>query len=215
MTEKFQNKYRIPSARAAWWDYGANAPYFITICTKDRKHYFGKVINGEMHLSAIGQIALQCWLEIPQHFPFVILGEFVAMPNHIHGIIIIDKMDNDMHSAVQTQHFASPETHTQHSASPHAPKETQDFASLTDITITDITNNDKPKNTFGPQSQNLPSIIRGFKIGVTKSARLINPNFAWQPRYHDHIIRDQKAYENISNYILNNPENWQKDKFHK
>ncbi len=77
-----------------------------------------------------------------------------------------------------------------------------------------LTNDHKPKNKFGPQSKNLASIIRGFKIGVTKSARLINPDFAWQPRYHDHIIRDEKAYENISNYIRNNPKNWSKDKFH-
>lgn len=83
-------------------------------------------------------------------------------------------------------------------------KETQDFVSL----------RGGAKNTFGPQSQNLASIIRGFKIGVTKLARTQNPNFAWQPRYHDRIIRNQKAHENISNYIRNNPSNWEKDKFH-
>ena len=186
MSEKFQNKYRIPSARAAWWDYGSNAPYFVTICTNRSIHYFGKVVDGSMQLSDIGKFAQQCWNEIPLHFPFVILDEFVVMPNHIHGIIIINKPDIDMQSTgnVQTQNFASlpAENHT--------------------------------KNKFGPQSKNLASIIRGFKIGVTKSARLSNPNFAWQPRYHDHIIRDEKAYENIANYIRNNPKNWNKDKFH-
>ncbi|MFN0290674.1 transposase [Pedobacter helvus] len=194
MAEKFQNKYRIPSARAAWWDYGLNATYFITICTKDRKHYFGKVVSGEMILSPFGKFAQQCWNEIPLHFPFVILDEFVVMPNHIHGIIIIDKMDDDT-LGVKTQNFASPDGMKS--------KETQDFVSLPD----------GANNKFGPQSQNLASIIRGFKIGVTKLVRTQNPNFAWQPRYHDHIIRDQKAYENISNYIRNNPSNWEKDKF--
>ena len=198
MPEKFQNKYRIPSARASWWNYDSNAAYFITICTKDRIHYFGKVVNGEMHLSAFGKIAQQCWDEIPQHFPFVILDEFVVMPNHIHGIIIIDKMD-DISLPVQTQNIASPSNDKK---SGH--NETQDIVSLHDDT----------KNKFGPQSQNLASIIRGFKIGVTKFARLTNPNFAWQPRYHDHIIRDQNAHENIANYIRNNPSNWEKDKFH-
>lgn len=196
MPEKFQNKYRIPSARAAWWDYSSNAPYFVTICTHHRIHYFGKVVDGAMQLSDIGKFAQQCWYEIPLHFPFAILDEFVVMPNHIHGIIIINKSDPISHPAVQTQNLASP----------HIPKETQDFVSLT--------NDHKPKNQFGPQSKNLASIIRGFKIGVTKSARLTNPNFAWQTRYHDHIIRDQKAYQNISNYIRNNPSNWEKDKFH-
>jgi len=70
------------------------------------------------------------------------------------------------------------------------------------------------KNKFGPQSKNLASIIRGFKIGVTKNARIINQNFAWQPRFHDHIIRNEKSYQNISKYIINNPLKWQNDRFH-
>lgn len=67
--------------------------------------------------------------------------------------------------------------------------------------------NQKPINKFGPQSKNLASIIRGFKIGVTKSARLINPDFSWQPRYYDRIIRDQAEHERIANYIRDNPMN--------
>jgi putative transposase len=49
--EKFRNKYRIASARAQWWDYGRNGLYFITICTANREHYFGKIVNGKMILS--------------------------------------------------------------------------------------------------------------------------------------------------------------------
>lgn len=93
MTTKYKNKYRIPSARAPWWDYGANAAYFVTICTGDRVHYFGNVDQGVMMLSAIGQMAQDDWQKIPAHFPYVKLGEFVVMPNHIHGILIIDKRD--------------------------------------------------------------------------------------------------------------------------
>jgi putative transposase len=69
------------------------------------------------------------------------------------------------------------------------------------------------KNKFGHQSQNMASIIRGFKIGVTKNARIINPDFAWQPHYHDHNIRIEKSFYRISEYIKNNPSNWGKDKF--
>ena len=72
-----------------------------------------------------------------------------------------------------------------------------------------------PKNQFGPQSKNLASIIRGFKIGVTRNARLLNPQFAWQSRYHDHIIRDDKSYQKISIYIQYNPKNWNKDDLNK
>ena len=91
MAEKYQNKYRIASTRASWWDYGSNAAYFVTICTQNRIHFFGKIENQTMVLSEIGRSAETCWFEIPNHFPFVQLGSFVVMPNHIHGIIIIDK----------------------------------------------------------------------------------------------------------------------------
>lgn len=63
-------------------------------------------------------------------------------------------------------------------------------------------------NTFGPQRKNLASIIRGFKSAVTISARKIRPDFAWQARYHDHIIRNEESYHRISQYIKDNPKNW-------
>ena len=91
MPDKFQNKYRISSARLQHWDYGSDALYFVTICTQNREHYFGEIDDGKMQLSETGKIAYRFWFEIPNHFPFVELGEFVVMPNHIHGIIIIDK----------------------------------------------------------------------------------------------------------------------------
>ena len=88
---RFQNKYRIPSARAQWWDYGWNGAYFITICTQNRKHFFGDVADGKMNLSQTGVIVDILWYEIPNHSKFVKLGDFVVMPNHIHGILILDK----------------------------------------------------------------------------------------------------------------------------
>lgn len=91
MQNKFQNKYRIPSARLQTWDYANNGAYFITICTQNREHFFGNIKNGIMQLSEIGKLAAQFWHEIPNHFPMVELGNFVVMPNHIHGILIIDK----------------------------------------------------------------------------------------------------------------------------
>ncbi len=91
---KFQNKYRISSARAQWWDYGWNGAYFITICTQDREHYFGEIQNDKMVLSQVGVIADILWHQIPAHHKNIELGDFVVMPNHIHGILIIDKQDN-------------------------------------------------------------------------------------------------------------------------
>jgi len=89
--EKFQNKYRNDTFRAQWWDYGWNGAYFITICTQNREQFFGQIENGKMILSKTGEIAATLWNDIPKHHQFVELGEFVIMPNHIHGILIINK----------------------------------------------------------------------------------------------------------------------------
>lgn len=179
---KFKNRYRITSARAPFWDYGSNAAYFVTICTHNRAHWFGNVVDGVMQLSTIARIANACWHEIPDHFPFVELGSYVVMPNHVHGVVIINKPID----------VANP---------------------INDDTPIPDTETNPPQNRFGPQSKNLASIIRGFKIGVTKNARQINAEFAWQSRFHDHIIRNEKSFRNICNYIVANPANWQKDKF--
>src|SRR4030042_2172704 len=95
MPEKFKNKYTIQSARLSGYDYSQNGMYFITICAKDREEFFGKIENGKMILSDIGKIAEKFWQEIPLHFSFVILDEYIVMPNHTHGIIEIFRNTND------------------------------------------------------------------------------------------------------------------------
>ncbi|MFH1838307.1 MAG: transposase, partial [Candidatus Kuenenbacteria bacterium] len=150
-------------------------------CTHNREHYFGEIVQTEkntetqnfasLRMTEIGKMARHCWLEIPNHFPFVILDEFIIMPNHVHGILIIN------HNIV----------------------ETQDFASL------------QKQNKFGSQSKNLASIIREFKIGVKKYASMNNIHFAWQPRFYDHIIRNDDELCHIREYIINNSVNWNTD----
>src|SRR5699024_6620314 len=85
----YKNKYSIESFRLKNWDYRNAGAYFITICTQDRVHFFGEIVNGEMQLNETGKIAYDFWDEIPTHFAHVQLGEFVIMPNHIHGILIL------------------------------------------------------------------------------------------------------------------------------
>ena len=92
---KFKNKYRIPSNRLKNWDYGNNAAYFITICTQNREHYFGEIKNSKMQLNELGENATRFWVDIPKHFPFIELGNFVVMPNHTHGILIINITPNN------------------------------------------------------------------------------------------------------------------------
>jgi putative transposase len=168
--KKFQNKYRIESARLSSWDYSRPGSYFITICTKKRNHFFGEIINEIMHLNEIGLIADSGWRMIPGHYENMMLDEFVVMPNHIHGIIII----NDISVVVEAGH------------APSLPQ--------------------PPKNTVS-------NMVGSFKSAVTKLARPINPDFGWQSRFHDHIIRNQAEFIRISNYIINNPANWDSDKF--
>ena len=87
--ELFHNTFRIPTARAVWWDYKTAAPYFVTICINNHIPLFGKIDNGDIQLNPLGQFAKQCWLEIPNHFPNVSLINAVIMPNHIHGLLVL------------------------------------------------------------------------------------------------------------------------------
>jgi putative transposase len=194
--ERYQNKYRIASARANWWDYSLNASYFVTLCAYLKMQYFGKIQDGQVHLSEIGLCANECWLDIPKHFSDVILDAFVIMQNHIHGIITINKQNNN----VEEQNSVK----TQNNVEEQNSVETQNFASL---------HQQKPVPKCCSQSKNLASVIRGFKIGVTKYAIKNNIDFAWQPRYYDRIIRNEIELKNVKNYITNNPLKWSMDKY--
>ncbi|NKI26501.1 hypothetical protein HCG49_07990 [Arenibacter sp. 6A1] len=215
MSDKFQNKYRIPSARMKNWDYSWNAPYFVTICTKNKEHFFGEVVTttdlgtSTMELSETGKMAEKYWSEIPQHFPFVALGAYVVMPNHVHGVIIIHKTDdringekNDRGSVVET------------------PK----LGVSTNKSLDDAISNNSTTNPYTPmnrtasasqkwKSGTLGVIINQYKRICTINARKIHAGFAWQPRFYDHIIRSNESFLEIETYIHENPEKWSHDKF--
>jgi len=197
MAEKFQNKYRIPSSRLQNWDYGQHAAYFVTICTQGRECYLGEVVHGKMNLSGIGIIADILWHEIKNHAPNIELGEFVVMPNHVHGIIILHG-NNDNAVTVETTHVVET-THALSLQSPQTPQSPQQSIG---------------KKRFQNQGKNtLSSIIGSYKSAVSKHAHRLGFVFAWQPRFHDHIIRNQQSYQTISEYIINNPLKWNDDTF--
>ena len=181
---KYKTKYRIASTRLQSWDYGWNGSYFITICTANMNNYFGNVVNGKMNLSEIGQIANELWKEILQHVKNVKLGEFMVMPNHVHGIINLIN-NNDDNVNVETRHALSLQSQQ---------------------TI--------GKKRFQNQGKNtISSIIGSFKSAVTKQAHERGFEFKWQSQFYDHIIRNEKSYQNISNYIIDNPVNWNDDEY--
>ena len=191
---KFQNKYRIPSARLQNWDYRWAGLYFITICTENREHFFGEITDRKMTLSEIGEIVECEWLKTFEMRPDMNLwmGEYVVMPNHFHAIIGIG--ENKYNSMVDCDVIDARGRDAMHrvSANNHDNNNNNNNNNNTEHNNT---------NQFGPQSKNLASIVRGFKLSVTVSGRKINPQFAWQPRFHDHIIRNDKSFQKIQNYI--------------
>ena len=147
---KYRNKYRIESARAQWWDYGWNGAYFVTVCTTNRKHFLGEIKNGEMILSNTGVIANVLWWQIPNHASFIELGEFQVMPNHIHGIIIIDRPDytDEKRYFDEARHFDE----IRHALRLDTPR----------------------KNRFRNQGKNtVSSIVGGYKSAVTNQHKSI------------------------------------------
>ncbi len=89
----FRNKYRIESARLRGWDYRSPGWYFVTICARARQCFFGEVADGQIWLSDIGVIVADEWQNTPRVRSYVELDAWVVMPNHIHGIIIINNVE--------------------------------------------------------------------------------------------------------------------------
>ncbi len=119
-----------------------------------------------------------------------------AIPNHFPFVEVINSivMPNHVHVIIHI-------------------KENQNRKNSSIVETQNLVSLQEHSNKFGPQSKNLASIVRGFKIGVTKYARNNNINSHWQSNYHDHIIRDEKSLKKIDEYISANPRLWKEDKF--
>ena len=179
----FKNRYRVESARLPRYDYTSPGRYFVTICTHDKACHFGDVVNGRMCLSPIGEIVADEWRKAPKVRPNVILDSWVVMPNHLHGIIVIDEMKTSV------------ETHGDGNVSVET---TQRVVSTT------------TKTTL--QRNSLGAIIGQFKSKCTKRIHAAGfGEFSWQARFHDHIVRDGSDLDRIRQYILDNPADWSKD----
>ena len=169
------------SPRANWHEYDGG-DYFVTICTKNKFHYFGEIKNDEIILTDIG-IYLKSQIDnIQNYYPFAEVLLYTIMPNHIHLIISIC---TDAINRVHT----SDAIHRVHTAR------------LMDDT-TDITSRNVMKK------QMLGTAIRGLKARVTKYANDNNIQFAWLARYNDRIIRNKNEMNRIAKYIINNPIKW-------
>ena len=215
------------SIRLKGYDYSADGLYFITICTKERNHYFGRVIDGKMVLNERGQIVKNEWLNtINVRKDEVILHEYIVMPNHFHAIIEICRRGVSHTPQIHTPQSHTPQSHTPQSHTPqshtpqsHTPQSHTPDDGLTtsdrgvcdtiDRGVCDTIDRGVCNTPLRSPSKTLGSIIRGFKSAVTKQIGFP----VWQRNYHEHIIRNTNAFTKISNYILNNPAQWHCDMF--
>ena len=167
--------------RLRGYDYSRNGFYFVTICTKGMCDFFGAVRNGVMGLNELGCAVVRFWNQIPVHFTDVVLDEWVVMPNHVHGVVVINKPD-----VLEGARHEKTGVGARHGASLHV-------------------------NRFGPLNpQSLSCIINHFKGAVTRNIhKNYDPHFSWQSRYYDHVVRNEHSLNRIRSYIQNNPMNWE------
>ena len=229
MSEKFQDQYRIPSARAPWHNYNGGI-YFVTICTAGHAHYFGEIVPVEtvctpslqstctpsqttinanphsetvctpslqstpqMQLSPIGQFASDQFINVKTHYPYADIPLFVVMPNHIHAVVVIDDRRDGVHTSTnnQCEPIFRDGVHT-------------------------VSTGERWKSTFVDEKMQrisnrkgqLSVVIGGIKRAITLFARENSIPFAWQTRFHDHIIRDQDELNRIAQYIEDNVVLW-------
>ena len=226
--EKFKNKYRIPSSRAKWHDYGGGA-YFITVCTKDRLHHFGEIVRTSeneltMHFSEIGKYLHEIFQNTNNHNHYAEIPLFVIMPNHWHAIIFIDgektpyQRRNINRKGAICRDGAYPVSDENDKNDENTVNPAQDGAcpvsttTTTATTETDSTINKKMQETDALKGW-LSVTIGGIKSAVTKFANENNIDFAWQTRFDDRVIRNQDEMNRIAYYIENNVALWDKDCF--
>ena len=181
------------SIRLKGYDYSQAGLYFITICCANRECLFGEIKNDEMILNDAGKIANECWLEIPKHFPNAILHEYIVMPNHIHGII---ELAGDENFQPQRNEFQK-----------MIPRSIGSIVKGYKIGVTKWFRNNVGAENFPAGAENFPAGAENFLPLPTKKI--------WQRNYHEHIIRNEKSYQIISEYIINNPAKWKDDKFYR
>lgn len=218
MSEKYQNKYRIPSNRKPGWDYSGDGYYFITLVTQNRVCNLGNIVQSTMILSDFGKIIEMEWLKSFEIRNELFLDKFILMPNHIHAIVVLDNQNRCDNDDVETHGRASLQSTTPFQSTTHQSPLLESSPDNLNGTI--------KRNPAIRLPKSISSFIAGFKSAVnTKIDDYIDDNHLnlpkynrnnhfFQPNYHDRIIRNHQEYERIQNYIANNPSNWKDDKFY-
>ena len=181
-------KHNRRSIRLKNYDYSKAGCYFITICTQERLHLFGEIVDGKMVLGDAGRMIHTLWYEIMDDFPNVHLHEFVIMPNHIHGIIEIVGADSiSAQTCMQKNIDYTVGLRAEMDSAPTGfdiPKIIQSFKRHTTIQYIKMVKN----GTLPPFNKRI-----------------------WQRNYYEHVIRNDVDYERVATYTINNPLTWKDD----
>lgn len=223
ISDRRYHGYCSDTLRLDEWDYRRSAWYFVTICTTDRRPYFGTVRNGIVGLSPAGCIAAQEWRRTPEVRPYVRLEAWIVMPNHMHGLIGIttdspahdditgtDTSERDGSNA--TGDVGNPDGVD---ASWHSGSNSSDPANVDASRRDASTDKNQPESTnkFRLRAHSLGAIVGQYKSGCTKRIRATcRPDFGWQSRYYDRIVRNRREWTAIRRYIHHNPTNWTDDR---
>ena len=202
------------SIRLKGYDYTQAGLYFITICCQDRICRFGEIVNGEMILNEYGKIANDEWIKLSERFPNFESDFFQIMPNHIHGIIAlvgatftVARNDNDNVDNGISRHDNCENGIFRH-----------DIGTGVNPAPTVAQNNNRtgvnpvPTKTIGNIVGAYKSLVANGCLVIFKTKNEIMGKL-WQRNYYEHVIRNEQSYQNISDYIINNPSKWTDDKF--
>ncbi len=212
-------KHHRRSIRLPGYDYAQAGVYYVTICTKLTGNLLAAVENGAARPTQLGRLVEACWLGIPEHFPGVTLDDWVVMPDHLHGIIVLDAPARHEGAPVRATH-ASP-SGPPHPGEPSAPEVRAARVAPLGTTPSDhgplgggathaspVQAGGRPS---GPPSRSVGAIAGSFKAAVTRLAReqgLCHEEPLWLRGFYEHIIRDDADLARIRQYIVDNPLNW-------
>jgi putative transposase len=171
------------SIRLRDYDYSRAGAYFVTICTWEKECLFGEIVKGEMHLNEYAYVVTKCWDDLINHYTGITLDAFVAMPNHIHCIIVID---NNVGAGLKPARL---DNHTANNRAGLKPAPTNKRYGLSEIV--------RAFKTFSSRQINQIRNTSGTPV--------------WQRNYYEHIIRNEKELQTIREYIRYNPLKWNED----
>ena len=212
---------RRRSIRLRDYDYAEPGAYFVTICTQDRQCLFGETVGGEMAMSTYGRVVAAYWQAIPSHLPRVELDEWVVMPNHLHGILVIVDHADETHGMPRGRGEAFPESMTcRGEAFPQSGTiELATSEAESPIALQGDSRNasplQRPTTPAGPTPGSLGAIVGNFKSVTTRRVNRMRHSpgaRVWQRNYYEHIIRDEDTLRRVREYILNNPARWDEDR---